>query len=195
MKYRKKPVVIEAVQFTDEPDRVIELQEFMNADLVINYNDKNNPKLKIATLEGVMDASIGDYIIKGVNNEFYPCKPDIFHKTYEPILKACYGMVKERHPNATHEEIIAMDDEEYACQETPKGRFMVDWCKAYDIAKKEGRIVSRIIVAVQLPSHAIEIIINTDELNSKFQYYTNAYDDNLQLKVNNQIKIIGWLFV
>jgi hypothetical protein len=85
MKYRKKPVVIEAVQFTDEPDRIIELQEFMNAELVINYNDTNNPKLKIATLEGVMDASVGDYIIKGVKGEFYPCKPDIFHKTYEPV--------------------------------------------------------------------------------------------------------------
>ena len=95
MKYRKKPVVIEAVQFTDEPDRVIELQEFMNADLVINYNEPDNPKLKIATLEGVMDASIGDYIIKGVNNEFYPCKPDIFHKTYEPVEGETFISLKQ----------------------------------------------------------------------------------------------------
>ena len=41
--------------------------------------------LPIKTLEGVMYASIGDYIIKGVNGEFYPCKPDIFHKTYELV--------------------------------------------------------------------------------------------------------------
>lgn len=42
-------------------------------------------KLKIKTLEGVMTADIGDYIIKGVNGEFYPCKPDIFEKTYEEV--------------------------------------------------------------------------------------------------------------
>ena len=40
--------------------------------------------LKIDTLEGTMTASVGDYVIKGVNGEFYPCKPDIFEKTYEP---------------------------------------------------------------------------------------------------------------
>lgn len=41
--------------------------------------------LKIHTLEGVMNASVGDYIIKGVQGEFYPCKPDVFHQTYEDI--------------------------------------------------------------------------------------------------------------
>ena len=41
--------------------------------------------LKIETLEGVMNASVGDYIIKGVNGEYYPCKPDIFEKTYEEV--------------------------------------------------------------------------------------------------------------
>lgn len=62
MKYRKKPVIIEAIQFED------------------------NPYLKIETLEGIMKASVGDYIIKGVNGEFYPCKPDIFEKTYERVI-------------------------------------------------------------------------------------------------------------
>lgn len=51
----------------------------------VNYEDKNNPYLKIETLEGIMKASVGDYIIKGVNGEFYPCKPDIFEKTYERV--------------------------------------------------------------------------------------------------------------
>ncbi|WP_204664866.1 hypothetical protein [Dyadobacter sandarakinus] len=41
-------------------------------------------KILIPTLEGVMEASLGDWIIRGVNGEFYPCKPDIFEKTYEP---------------------------------------------------------------------------------------------------------------
>lgn len=58
MKYRKKPVVVEAF-VTDKP-------------------------MDIETLEGVMHASIGDYIITGVDGERYPCKPDIFARTYEP---------------------------------------------------------------------------------------------------------------
>ena len=84
MKYRKKPVIIEAIQFEDNSDRIIEIHEFMGGDTIrVNYEDKDNPYLKIETLEGIMKASVGDYIIKGVNGEFYPCKPDIFEKTYE----------------------------------------------------------------------------------------------------------------
>ena len=87
MKYRKKPVVIEAVQFKDDSsDTIIELQEFMRSDLRVSYADPDNPVIKIETLEGVMDASIGDFIIKGVNGEFYPCKPEIFAKTYEAVV-------------------------------------------------------------------------------------------------------------
>lgn len=85
MKYRKKPVVIEAMQFIDTTERLIELQEFMKAELVIDYKQPNEPKLKIGTLEGIMEASVDDYIIKGVQGEFYPCKPDIFEKTYEKV--------------------------------------------------------------------------------------------------------------
>lgn len=86
MKYRKKPVIIEAIQFEDNSDRIIEIHEFMGGDTIrVNYEDKNNPYLKIETLEGIMKASVGDYIIKGVNGEFYPCKPDIFEKTYERL--------------------------------------------------------------------------------------------------------------
>lgn len=85
-KYRKKPVVIEALQFIDEVDRLVELSEFIdNQDLRVDYKDPENPVLKLDTLEGVMTASIGDYIIKGVNGEFYPCKPDIFLKTYDEV--------------------------------------------------------------------------------------------------------------
>lgn len=61
-----------------------ELSNFITDQPVkVDYQDSKNPKLKIQTLEGVMEASVGDYIIKGVNGEFYPCKPDIFEKTYE----------------------------------------------------------------------------------------------------------------
>ena len=87
MKYRKKPVIIEAIQFEDNSDRIIEIHEFMGGDTIrVNYEYKDNPYLKIETLEGIMKASVGDYIIKGVNGEFYPCKPDIFEKTYERVI-------------------------------------------------------------------------------------------------------------
>lgn len=49
--------------------------------------DADNPYMYIETLEGTMKASVGDYIIKGVNGEFYPCKPDIFEKTYEEVAE------------------------------------------------------------------------------------------------------------
>lgn len=84
MKYKKKPVIIEAIQFEDTAERICELSEFMEG-VYVNYEDKNNPYVPIETLEGTMRASVGDYIIKGVNGEFYPCKPDIFEKTYEKV--------------------------------------------------------------------------------------------------------------
>ena len=87
MKYRKKPVIIEAIQFEDNSDRIIEIHEFMGGDTIrVNYEDKDNPYLKIETLEGIMKASVGDYLLKGVNGEVYPCKPDIFEKTYERVI-------------------------------------------------------------------------------------------------------------
>lgn len=82
MDYRKKPVVIQALQFNDTAESIEELVKFVCDDINIDYGTKP-PTLKIATLEGVMEAKVGDYIIRGVNGEFYPCKPDIFEKTYD----------------------------------------------------------------------------------------------------------------
>lgn len=85
-KYRKKPVEIEALQFLDDVDRITELSNFIDdQDLRVSYKDPKNPKLLLKTLEGVMEASVGDYIIRGVHGEFYPCKPDIFKETYEEV--------------------------------------------------------------------------------------------------------------
>lgn len=81
--YRKKPVVIQAMQFSTEADQLIAIQDWMQQDLRIDFAVKDHPQMKIETLEGVMSANEGDYIIRGVNGEFYPCKPDIFEKTYE----------------------------------------------------------------------------------------------------------------
>lgn len=85
MKYKKKAVEIEAVQFIDTPERVSEIAEFVGGDLRVNYEGKDNPYIPIETLEGTMKASVGDYIIKGVKGEFYPCKPDIFEATYRCV--------------------------------------------------------------------------------------------------------------
>lgn len=77
---------MEAIQFQDTPERIAELSNFINNQpLKIDYSNPNKPVLKINTLEGVMKANVGDYIIKGVNGEFYPCKQDIFKKTYELV--------------------------------------------------------------------------------------------------------------
>lgn len=79
MLYRKKPVLIEAVKWTGE--NVKEMMEFMGTSH-ISY-EMPSGKLSVLTLEGVMTAKKGDYIIKGVQGEFYPCKPSIFAETYE----------------------------------------------------------------------------------------------------------------
>ena len=81
MKYRKKPVVIDAVQWTGE--NMYELIEFSEASDDFLFGDDGS--LAILTLEGNHEASAQDYIIKGVKGEFYPCKPDIFEMTYEKV--------------------------------------------------------------------------------------------------------------
>lgn len=80
MKFRKKPVVIEAVRWTSH--NLDELRSFMAWST--NCPDQNGA-LPIITLEGIMRASVGDWIIKGVKGEFYPCKPDVFDATYERV--------------------------------------------------------------------------------------------------------------
>lgn len=85
MKYRKKPVVIEAVQFGEDVGPLIQWLD-KNGVLYEPYHDEHGRyvSLEIPTMEGVMRADRGDWIIKGVQGEFYPCKPDIFEQTYEP---------------------------------------------------------------------------------------------------------------
>ena len=92
MKFRKKPVVIEAMVFNYPPSA--ELLSWLG-DSCSGVSKKRHPgavgELEIKTLEDGHDgrakhvASEGDYIIKGVKGEFYPCKPDIFHATYEAL--------------------------------------------------------------------------------------------------------------
>lgn len=92
MKYRKKPVIIEAIQYNNLNRNEIEVfvGKKLNQELETEaayLAGKGTPKfsLIIETLEGNHRAMPDDYIIKGVQGEFYPCKPDIFEKTYEKV--------------------------------------------------------------------------------------------------------------
>lgn len=107
MKYRKKPVVVEAIQVTGEPDNLAMISEFAGADIAVSWIDPITPEIVAKTLEGTLRARSGDYIIKGVHGEFYPCKLDIFKETYEPAVdengdwkdrfKAEYKQLKDRY--------------------------------------------------------------------------------------------------
>ena len=93
-KYRKKPVVVEAVRWTGS--NLEEIRNFVGSDLIEEcvelFDIKRTLKemlvdIAIDTLEGTMRVDYGDYIIKGVKGELYPCKPDIFLKTYEEVIE------------------------------------------------------------------------------------------------------------
>ena len=82
--YRKKPIVIEAIQFDGWNWK--ECMQFMSdKDLAFTDDLTRKENLKIDTLEGTMIANVGDFIIRGVKGEFYPCKPDVFAATYKPV--------------------------------------------------------------------------------------------------------------
>ena len=82
-KYRKKPVVIEAVLWDGNSGTA---NTFIGESFGVDweYESAASSNIAIPTLEGRMIGKVGDYIIKGVKGEFYPCKPDIFEDTYEP---------------------------------------------------------------------------------------------------------------
>ncbi len=88
MKFRKKPVIIEAVQFLPGEkyiQGIVQLASGGSRRVDLLTMEGAYPQLFIETLEGRMEARVGDWIIKGVNGELYPCKPDIFEMTYEPV--------------------------------------------------------------------------------------------------------------
>ena len=95
-KYRKKPVIIEAWKWdeTKETFKKTGCKSMMSSGHVERPNEMTS--LRIQTLEGTMAVNKGDYIIKGVHGEFYPCKPDIFEKTYEKIFDTskCFPEIK-----------------------------------------------------------------------------------------------------
>jgi hypothetical protein len=82
-KYRKKPIVIEAIQLT--VDSFHECIAFIGEGVMGSWTATDACYIEIQTLEGTIRAREGDWIIKGVKGEFYPCKPDIFNVTYDVI--------------------------------------------------------------------------------------------------------------
>lgn len=81
MKFRKKPVVIEAQQITFET--ISDVAYWCKGQIHNRAKSLSHQYIKISTLEGVMEAQMFDWVIKGISGEFYPCKPDIFKATYE----------------------------------------------------------------------------------------------------------------
>lgn len=94
-KYKKKPIVVEAIRWTGS--NLEEIRNFVGNDLIENYIKHFDIEMTlikqtltgiaINTLEGTMKVDYGDYIIKDVNNELYPCKPDVFEQTYEEVIE------------------------------------------------------------------------------------------------------------
>ena len=81
--YRKKPVVIEAMKFTEETKN--QCFHFVTCSHYADFDENGSPIMRIQTFEGITIASLGDYIIKGIKGEFYPCKPDVFEGSHEPV--------------------------------------------------------------------------------------------------------------
>lgn len=87
MRYRSKPVEIEAVRFLHSPEERKELFDWMRekrakAEFI---SDLDGDRIEVVTLEGTMKALPGDWIIQGTEGEFYPCKPSVFERKYEPV--------------------------------------------------------------------------------------------------------------
>lgn len=113
MKFRKRPVVIEARQITGSTVESFAVYQWVEANTAGSFEPYTTPpptsgvsidpgtgNMLIATLEGVMQAAFGDWIIRGVEGEFYPCKPAIFEATYEPVEERDRN---ECDPNNGHE--------------------------------------------------------------------------------------------
>ncbi len=125
-KFKKKPIVIEAIQL--KWDAWSEVCDFVGVGKLSDnkpcgFNLDGDPSkigLYIPTLEGVMEANEGDWIIKGIQGEFYPCKPDIFEATYEEVIEAkrdpkctCGDPSIKEHACPYRQDID--DDNDYKC--------------------------------------------------------------------------------
>ena len=127
-KYRKKPVVIEAMLFsTNNETDSVNMNDIVSwINLSGHKASHNNTDIYIETLEGIMKAEVGDYIIKGVKGEFYPCKSDIFKATYEEV--------REKEWNT---------GDEWCCEQHPDKPFPHDDCIGPGMPKIEMEVVKK----------------------------------------------------
>jgi hypothetical protein len=107
-RYRKKPVVIEAIRLQEENGEV--LAEWCGGTWHPTAKAGYSSSLRINTLEGVMTARLGDYIIKGIRGEFYPCKSDIFDATYELALDGDPAAEIQRHRDAANKFVQRLEE-------------------------------------------------------------------------------------
>lgn len=122
IKSTKKPVTIECVKWDGE--NIEEIKSFAGYAYIGGENDSDK-KLVISTLEGDMLASVGDYIIKGVKGEFYPCKPDIFENTYD-IVDESGPIIKVRAEVRYYEDYIVNGENDISYDEQEKVDFLVN---------------------------------------------------------------------
>ena len=86
MKFRKRPVIVEAIQFTG--DNMDEFKEFVGAENIQCYLESGDGMFRIVSIKtdsGINSVGVGDWVIKGTEGEVYPCKPDVFDKIYEKV--------------------------------------------------------------------------------------------------------------
>jgi len=157
-KYRKKPVVIEAVQWTGDADVVQEMtgmtELIASGKLLFNFIiDDARGQVEIETPEGTMIASPGDWIIRGIKGEFYPCKPDVFGATYEPtdipdlgfefsaLTAREYAAIHLRVPDSGDERINKMIErarrDDFAKAAMSGSSDLTDWVSKSGLAQKE----------------------------------------------------------
>jgi hypothetical protein len=117
--FRKRPVPVEAMQTAPTDPMVAEKDREEQNRLVAQWISNEGGDvvgfgvnyIEIATLEGTMTASPGDWVIRGVQGEFYPCKPDIFAKTYDTVDVEAEARAAERFFTASeHEDVVALRD-------------------------------------------------------------------------------------
>lgn len=154
MKVRKKPVVVEAVQWTGNYEKI---KEFMVGKA--NWPRwRNDDVLEISTLEGVMEASLGDWIIQGVNGEFYPCKPDIFEKTYdsceEEIIEQVpkdLGITKEKSAEDNIPDLVVYGDTDnfrLLCKASSQQQ---GWMKSTKVCNVDGGCIVQVTTQQRNP--------------------------------------------
>lgn len=131
MKFRKKPVTIEAIKFEYSADGIERLKQFCGPALGKTHKERHITAVgeaEIGTLEDGVNLTVqhiateGDYIIKGVQGEFYPCKPDIFHATYEAVeelssfeqKKAIFKDYKQWTTGRTNDGRVYIQDDDFA---------------------------------------------------------------------------------